>query len=227
MDLFLSYSRESGVRDAPDFGWVKEFCWLLGKELEERLSSQEGPKIYFDRDEFSVADHLEIDLLGAARRSALFMPILSPKYVAKGKFTLRELQAFCSSGNFTNRIVTIDLLPVSEEEGRPPELCGPKRNNFYVHEGKVPIKLNPVFEKQHGYEYSARLQAVAEQIKELLQKMRRDAGVHVEEAKKPFAGKTVLLADMEPDIQRDWEDVSAYLHAFGVTVLAAGGNASG
>jgi hypothetical protein len=219
-DLFISYPRESDERDAHDREWVKEFHNLLESEIKQRLASRDGPEIYFDRRDFGAADHLEIDLLQAARKSALFVPIMSPRFVAPGKFTLRELDAFCESGEVNNRIVTIELLPVSSNDGRPQVLCGPKRNNFYVMEGNVPIKLSPRFEK-HSYQYCMQLQVVAEQIKELLQKMRRDAGTQVDEPKTPFSHKTVLLAEREDDVDHQWEDVRAYLRAFGAAVLPA------
>jgi hypothetical protein len=219
-DLFVSYPRESDERDAYDFEWVNEFHRLLESEIKQRLASLDGPKIYFDRRNFGAADNLEIDLLRAARKSALFMPIVSPRFVAPGKFTLRELEAFCEAGYVNNRIVTIELLPVSAEEGRPHALCGPKRNNFFVREGKIPIKLNPRSEK-HGDLYATQLQIVAEEIKELLQKMRRAAGTAVIEANKPFSGRTVLLAEKDDDIDHQWESIRAYLHDFGANILSA------
>src|SRR5215472_13812050 len=114
-DLFISYPRESDERDSHDFEWVNEFHRLLCREINERLPS--NAEIYFDRQSFEAADHLDHDLLKAARGAALFVPIVSPRFVAPGKFTLKELEAFCESGNVTNRIVTIELLPVTTEEG--------------------------------------------------------------------------------------------------------------
>jgi hypothetical protein len=150
------------------------------------------------------------------------MPIMSPRYVAPGKFTLRELEAFCESGNFKNRIVTIDLLPVTLEEGRPSALHDLKRNNFYTVEENVPLKHDIRSEQ-----YARQLQFVAEQTKELLQRMRKDRGEHVETVKGPFAGKTVLLAEKEDDVEDQWDGIHAYLSDFGVTVLSAGGDRQG
>jgi hypothetical protein len=117
-DIFISYPRESNERDGRDVEWVEEFCRLLESEIKQRLASQDDPQIYFDQRNFGVADRLEDDLLNASRKAALFVPIMSPRYVAPGKFTLRELEAFCESGDIKNRIVTVDLLPVSIRQGR-------------------------------------------------------------------------------------------------------------
>src|SRR2546428_6969002 len=92
-DIFISYPRESNQRDPQDLGWVNEFHRILKDELDQRMPDSDRPKIYFDREDFGAADHIDHDLLEAARRSALFLPILSPRYIAPGKFTLQELDA--------------------------------------------------------------------------------------------------------------------------------------
>jgi hypothetical protein len=206
-DIFISYPREANERDAHDLEWVDGFCRLLESEIKQRLTSQDDPQIYFDLRNFGVADRLEDNLLDAARKSWLFVPIVSPRYVAPGKFTLLELEAFCEPGDFKNRIVTIDLLPVSIDQGRPSPLHDLKRNNFYSMAGKAPIKLTP-------QEYARQLQIVAEEIKELLEKKRREVIM-----KTPFAGKTVLLAEREDDVEHQWDKIRDYLSGFGVNIL--------
>ncbi len=219
-DIFISYPRESDQRDAQDFAWVSEFYRILENELNERLPDRDGPKIYCDRRQFAASHDLKGDLLDACRKSALFMPIVSPRFVAPGKFTLTELETFCASGDVGRRIVTIELLPV--EEGRPAALQGPKRNNFFAREDGRPIKLTPV-SKKYGDQYATQLQIVAEDIKDILQEMRRNAGVNVKLGTKPFAGKAVLLAEMEEDVAGEWESVRSMLRDFGATVLPDSG----
>jgi hypothetical protein len=222
-DIFISYPHETDARDANELEWVNEFYRILDKELNERLP--EPPKIYFDRRQFAASHSLESELLEAARHSALFVPIVSPRYVAPGKFTLRELAAFCGSGDVAKRIVTIELLPVNHEEGRPEALQGPKRNNFFVREEGRPIKLTPRSER-YGDLFATRLQIVAEDVKDALQEMRRNAGAAVQAGKKPFAGTTVLLAEREENVVTEWEDVRGMLRDFGAVVLPAEGYAA-
>jgi hypothetical protein len=78
---------------ANDLEWVTEFHRHLDKELNERLPGKEHARIYFDQWCFAATDHIEQDLMEAARHSALFLPIISPKYVAPDKYTLKELDA--------------------------------------------------------------------------------------------------------------------------------------
>src|ERR1700710_772604 len=92
-DIFISYPRESDERDSQDFEWVNEFHRILQKEIGERIPDNQGARIFFDRREFGASD-VESQILTAARSSALFLPILSPRFVAPGKFTLKELDAF-------------------------------------------------------------------------------------------------------------------------------------
>jgi hypothetical protein len=218
-DIFISYPHELNAPDGRDLGWVKEFCRFFENEITTRLAGPDRPKVYFDLRNFGAADRLQGDLLKAARKSALFLPIMSPLYVAEGKFTLRELDAFCESGNFKNRIVTIDLLPVSNEEGRPIALRDLKRNDFYTIEENAPIKFDP--RSEYANQYARRLQIVAEQTKDLLQRMRKERGEQVKIVKGPFSGKTALLAERQDEVEEQWDDIYAYLRDFGVNVLTA------
>ena len=72
-------------------------------------------------------------MLRAAGASALFLPILSPAFVNKGKFTLLELEAFQKSRGEPDRIVIAELYPF--EKDRPAALDGPNRNKFYQEDG--------------------------------------------------------------------------------------------
>jgi hypothetical protein len=98
---------------------------------------------------------------------------------------------------------------------------GPKRNNFFVREDGRPIRLTPI-SKKHGDQYATQLQIVAEDIKDMLQEMRRNAGIDVKLGKKPFAGRAVLLAEKEEDVAIEWENVRSMLRDFGATVLPEG-----
>jgi hypothetical protein len=221
-DIFISYPRESNERDTLEIEWVNEFQRLLTTEISQRL--RDSARIYFDKESFKGGDHSD-ELLAAARNSALFLPIVSPRYVAPHKFTMKELKAFCEAGAVEKRIVTIELIPVKTEDGRPIELQGPKRNEFFRNEQGRPIKLTPK-SKKDGDDYSERLQIVAEDIKDLLLEMRRKADGEVqgsnEDEKKPLWGATVLLAEKEEQVSDEREMVRAYLKSYGATVLPEG-----
>jgi hypothetical protein len=221
-DLFISYPRESDERDALDFQWVKEFRRLLEMELKQRAGRGSGElKIYFDDHEFRATDDLESDLLNAARKSALFLPIISPLYVDNNKFTMRELREFCAASDFRGRIVNIELLPLNVEE-RPDELDGPKRNVFFVTvEGKS-IKLTP-HHREHRDKYVEKVQIVAEDIKVSLQRMRRERCGETGPTGGVFPDKTVVLAQKEDGVDNEWEQIRLFLRKeLGVKLLPQG-----
>ena len=215
-DIFLSYPRETDQRDSYDLEWVSEFHRILEKELKERISDQSGPAIYFDRRNFGAADHLEDELLEAVRKSALFLAILSPRYLAPGKFTMRELDVFCEHSERRKRIIGLELLPIEDE--CPPTLRGLKSNKFYVMDEGRAIKLTPKWQT-HRDEYYRKLQILAQDLRDLLKTMRASTGGAVEEAKRPFTGKTVLLGPRGDDVEGEWEEVRATLIDFGAAVL--------
>jgi hypothetical protein len=218
-DIFISYSRLADEPGVDDLKWVTEFERHLRLGISQRLPSKDPVKIYFDERDFGVADHLSQHLLEAARKSFLFLPIVSPRYVAPDTFTMQELDAFCQAGDVSKRIVIIELLPVGADDGRPAALQGPHRNDFYVTEHKTPMILMPTSMK-YSDDYYTRVARVAEETKGLLQKERLKNGGKVSPSgKKPFSGKTALLAEKEGGVDREWGHIRDWLHDFGVNVL--------
>jgi TIR domain len=232
-DIFISYPRESDEPDPWSTSWVTEFHRHLKNAINERIPDKNGVRIYFDSQNFEAGHHSQ-GLLDAAGQAALFLAVVSPKYVAPGKFTLDELAAFCDNGQPENRIISIEVLPVRSED-RPRALRGPKRIDFYVeNESGAPIKITPKF--RGGDEFYERLQSVAEQIKRRLDEMRavarksgealvaagyRSAAPNLTDSI-AFSGKTVLLAQVSNDLYDEVEGVRAYLEQFGVNVLPEG-----
>jgi hypothetical protein len=194
-DIFISYPREINQPGAADIEWVSEFYRLLKQEIQERTSGD--LRIYFDEEHFKSNDHLMQDVLTAARRSFIFMPILSPRYVAPNKFTLKELEAFCDGGDTKGRIVSVELLPVPN---RPAVLYGPKRNTFYRMVKGTAIKLSPV---DHRPDYFTTLQTIAEHIAQLLQSR--------QSAVAESGGKTAWLAEKPDGLNSEWERIRSYL----------------
>lgn len=82
-----------------------------------------GVRIYFDKRDYRAPNHKD-SMLRAAAASALFLPILAPAFVIKGKFTLLELEAFQRSRGEPDRIVIAELYPF--EKDRPAALDGQK-----------------------------------------------------------------------------------------------------
>jgi hypothetical protein len=241
-DVFISYAHFDNEADTQEIRWVSRFQTDLKKALRQRLGID--PDIFFDSK--GLQAHHELDeLLTDVRASAVFLPILSPSYV-KRDWTIKELEAFDGAPTSRNRIVTVELLPVKEND-IPPRFLRLKRTLFWwsdENEEDVPLKLTP---KSNPDKYDRRLQTLAHQMEELLRELYDDrtgkpkaatpatwtpaskpAETTRTDAKpapadtSPLAGKTVLLAQVTNDLYDERDQVLAYLKQYGVKVLPEG-----
>jgi hypothetical protein len=215
-DIFISYPRETDRADPQGVQWVREFHRYLETALNQRIPSRDKPDIFIDNRDFEAGTHSNM-MIEAARRSALFLAVVSPSYVAPGKFTLDELAAFCAGGG-DSRVVAVYVLPV-DDDLHPPGLMGPCREDFHwFNERHVAIPLSSQF---RAGEYNSKVQTVAEHVKNRLDELRRRAGATASERKRGgvFAGKTVLLAPGEKLVRDEWQTVRNYLNEFGVGLL--------
>jgi hypothetical protein len=229
-DLFVSYAHFDNDEDAQDVRWVSRFQADLKNALRQRLG--EEPDVFFDTRNFEAADHVDF-LLENARRSALFLAVFSPSYVAR-EFTNKELQAFCERAGDYNRVVTVELLPV-EDDTNHPLLRGRKRTPFWWKdraEQDVPLRLTAKFNPEM---YNERLQILAHDLKKLLAEMREGGArraVAADPARPAAAvdvprpavavapgGRAVLLAQATDDLYDERERVRAHLEQFGMKVL--------
>ncbi len=219
-DVFISYPRESDRADPQGVQWVREFHRYLETALDQRIPSRDKPDVFIDNRDFEAGNHSNM-LIEAARRSALFVAVVSPSYCAPGKFTLDELDAFCADGKGHNRVVAVYQLPV-DGGLQPKHLHGPCREDFHwFNERHVAIPLSSQF---RAGEYNSKIQTVAQHIKNRLDEMRRQAGGASEEPRRSgvFAGKTVLLAPSDKLVRDEWQTVRNYLSEFGVGLLPDG-----
>jgi len=232
-DIFVSYAHFDNETDSQDVRWVSRFQVDLKNALRQRLG--QDPDLFFDTRSFEAHEHVD-RLLENARDSAVFMAIFSPSYVARD-FTIGELKAFCECAPDVARIVTVELLPVAEEENHP-LLRGRKRTPFWwkdAAEHDIPLRLTPKFNPQL---YNERLQILAHQLKRLLADLRTGTSPSTEVAASPVApspvapgpvapaaapatppARTVLLAQATDDLYDDRERIRAYLEQFGVKVV--------
>lgn len=222
-DIFVSYAHFDNETDSQDVRWVSRFQIDLKNALRQRLG--QDPDVFFDTRNFEAHQHVD-RLLENARDSAVFMAIFSPSYVARD-FTIGELKAFCERAPDVARIVTVELLPVEEEENHP-LLRGRKRTPFWwkdAAEQDIPLRLTP---KSHPQMYNERLQILAHQTKRLLADLRAGKSPSADVAPSPVAktaepagppARTVLLAQSTDDLYDDRERVRAYLEQFGVKVV--------
>ena len=217
-DIFVSYPRENNVADPRGVRWVSDFCSHLQAVLNQRISSVEKPKIFFDERNYESGQELE-SLLQKARKSAVLLAIVSPPYVARGKFTLKELSAYCEAHAEDERVVISVYYLSIENEYRTPELQGPHRREFFrKNESGVEVPL-----ASSDDDYMSRIHTVAQQTKNRLDELRDKRGHAVQDIKHgPIKGKTILLTQVTDDLLDTAEEVRSYIEKLGVTVLPKG-----
>jgi TIR domain len=113
-DVFISYAHFDNEADSQEIRWVSRFQADLKNALRQRLG--EDPEIFYDTRNFAAHEHVDV-LLENARRSAIFLAVFSPSYVARD-FTIGELKAFCEGAPDGERVVTVEF-PVDEDRHHP------------------------------------------------------------------------------------------------------------
>ena len=91
-DVFVSYAHFDNEPDTQEIRWVSRFQADLKVALRQRLGVD--PNIFFDNR--SLQNQFLQELTDNARRSAAFVPIMSPSYM-KREWTIKELESFYAS----------------------------------------------------------------------------------------------------------------------------------
>jgi hypothetical protein len=144
------------------------------------------------------------------------------------RFLSLEMDSFKKSGPVKDRFCPIPLHPVDPSQLRgampidnPEAFWNTNLSFFYAEDDRIPLRLKPDSEPKPG-EYSRRVQKVAHQLRELLDKLRASRSVEARiNSQGPFAGKTVFLArrDKETYIEKEWLTVRSTLISDGATVV--------
>ena len=158
-DVFLSYAHLDNLPDPLRVQWVNDFHADLKTAIQQQLG--EEIKLFFDTKDLPPDEHLQF-LLENARKSVVFLAVLSPSYVRRS-WTIDELAAFdqVARGGEVGRIVTVEVLPV-EAEPLPEQFLrrqGLKRTPFWQKEEEhIPIRLTRQY---NSTTYSNRVQCLA------------------------------------------------------------------
>jgi hypothetical protein len=164
-DLFISYASEND-RD----GWVEQFAKALGQELCDLLGRQFSAKesVFFDKRELEVAQSFRDTLAGAARDSAILVPVLSPGYLTS-LWCNRERTEFFSKlphgASPADCLAPILIRPV-DETGLDAAYRYAQRLSFLEPDAQTPLPPG-------SPEWTARLREFAGQLKNALQALRR------------------------------------------------------
>jgi hypothetical protein len=218
-DIFISYPMEAEV-------WTRRFVADLMKGTV--LPAAIDPKVYFAGKDWNLGG-TSIDMLDAARNSALFVAVLTRDSLSDRhkRFLQQEMDNFQKSGIVKGRFCPIPLYPIDASQLRDampigdPEAFWNTNLTFFYKDDGIPLLLDPSSEPNPG-EYQKRVQKAAYQLRELLEKLRKSRSVEARINRQgPFEGKTVFLArkDAETYIEREWQSIRSSLLSDGATVV--------
>jgi hypothetical protein len=217
-DLFISYPMEAQA-------WTKDFSddLLDGTDLPAATA-----RIYFAARDWKLGETSD-EMLEAARNSALFVAVFTRDSLSGDhkRFLTKEMDSFQKSGPVKDRFCPIPLHPIDSSQLRE---AMPVKNreafwntnlNFFYDDGDgIPLRLKPDSEPKPG-EYFKRVQKVAHQLRELLDKLKRSRSDEARiNSQGPFAGKIVFLARKDTDtyIEKEWSTVRSTLLSDGPIV---------
>ncbi|MEA2891850.1 MAG: hypothetical protein QOI05_2643 [Bradyrhizobium sp.] len=211
-DIFISYAHADDEPDPQGVQWVSDFQLYLKRAVKQHLAGYD-PEVFFDSLDLKP-NHMIDSVLTNVRRSAVFLPIISPSYVER-PWPNDELQAFSAAVSERDRIFAVELLPPIGDY--PAALRHLKRKQFWWRDqkqGSAPRKFTPKAEARTYMEY---LEDIAYLIAGRLREMNESGGQ--EAASSPGAGKTVLLAEVTDDLRQVRRRVREYLQQFEFNVL--------
>jgi hypothetical protein len=246
-DIFVSYARQDDFAAKGQDGWVTQFLDRLDPALRQRLGgSGRSLKIFFDREAIGANYRLP-EILAAVKRSALFLVVGSPCYVASD-WANQELQTFVAHTSVPSRIFLIEFLPMSGDEGYPASLANHARSEFWMpsKHRHTPMSLSPTSDAE---EFLPLVHSLAADLRDKLMLMRvlpRAQSVSFAatnrttsqadriDSSRPTGGesapkRTVLLAQGTDDVEDEIEQMRRFLGQFDdeVSVLPAAGYPQG
>jgi TIR domain len=164
-DVFISYAHPDNEPDPQDFRWVSALAKHLRILLKQRLGVDLD--VFFDSADIRSNEYVG-RLHEAIRNSAIFVPVVSPGYVAQPA-TLQELGAFTRSAGSAERIALIEILPV-DRQSYPPQIRNLKTTPFYRLDPhtSAPLRLAPDSDR---HAYIERLEIFAHGLIKLLREL--------------------------------------------------------
>jgi hypothetical protein len=165
-DVFVSFAREDDEPLTPgqEEGWISR----LVHDLKISLNLELGEEISVFFDQQHRFDGLPFEyLMDNIRNSAVFLPLISPAYSAKG---WTEFRAFMATPGSIGRIAALEILPV---KGRASTLeisvATAKSVRFWVSEEGEVRRLS---QEADLHIYSLHLARLTNQIMEVLRDLR-------------------------------------------------------
>jgi TIR domain len=211
-DVFVSYAHVDNDPIYPaEHGWVSVLIQNLGNFLAKRLGRREAFSNWYDqhqlRGNHAIHDHIPEQ----ARRSAVFLAVLSPGYMASD-FCQREMQAFVDShrGMLGERLFIVEHMVLGDRHGIPEPFRDVRKYRFYkLDENQVPRTFALPKPLPDEREYFLKIDDLARDIAGQL--------TAIKPSKK--SNPAVLLADVTDDLEFRRDEVARYLDQAGIDVL--------
>jgi hypothetical protein len=239
-DIFVSYAHADDVASAGHDGWVSQFVNRLQTALRQRLGG-DALKIFFDT-EAAGANYQLAKLLTAVSKSALFLAVGSPSYVARD-WPRQELESFVRNVPDLSRLFLVEYLPLNEGERYPSPLDSNVRLRLWKETGQrhIAIPLSPKTDEEiflpsiHGLALDIRDRLMALRLLTASPAKAYSAAAGAPIVAKPtqvaprLSGKTVLIAQTTDDVEDEAEQLRRFLKQFEeeVTVLPVTGYPQG
>lgn len=197
-DIFISYSHHD---NAAHSRWVEHFHDRLADDYRSRTGKK--LQIFLDRDGLNAGHVLSDRLQGALNKSAVFIPMLSPAYLAS-KWCRREFFHFMEQAgenlilDGSCRIVPVKLMPLKQFEGETPDdLAAAQRITGFLgekgilyadfHHPPLPIRAdNPLFD--------SKIAELSEAVFNLLKTVRHSMQAPAPAAAASTGDKAIFLA---------------------------------
>jgi len=220
-DIFISYPMEAE-------SWAEQFVTDLRKA--PGLAPLKDLQIYFAKVNWELGQ-ISDEMLDQARRSAIFVAILTEGSVSQGesRFLGLEMKAFRESGQLNGRFCPILLFPVTSFQIanlmplENPQAFWNSNLEFFYKEDGIPLWLRQGSEPRSG-DYSKQVEKTSWHLRKRIDALVvKHAAAAEPERKGPFAGKTVLLGQKEQNIGREWNEILELLRNDGVTVASSTG----
>ncbi len=168
-DVFVSFAHLDNQRIGGNPRWVSAFARDLETCLRMRLGARHGLAVFFDESPES-GRHLEEALVERASRSAVFVAVTSPSYVARDSWGLTELRAFMDGPRPGKRLFPIEFLPLDGESEYPAEVRDRTRFRFW-RMSPAPTPLS-----SRSAAYGASIQDFSDQVRKHLKWLHDGAG---------------------------------------------------
>ncbi|MEM7742892.1 MAG: toll/interleukin-1 receptor domain-containing protein [Pseudomonadota bacterium] len=222
-DVFISYAHHDNPADLVTGARpISQIVDFVKGQLQMRIGARGKYEVFFDHTHLGANHDIE-RVLRQARSSALFVAITSPSYVNDESWALREMHAFLEMADSKDRFFALELLPLDGLDSCPEILQVRKRYKFWQDgglENKVAIPLDPVI---HPVNYRVQLTSFADQLAQVLSQMYRDGARPAAPADPAPPGEpaigTVLLAQVNDDVEFEREQVASFLRQAGARVL--------